>query len=795
MTASAAAPEDPSGRPSQTRRRVIALIVLAPVLGMLAAGVFQTLRPGIATETPCWILPNARVMSSPTALDCPLQPEDIVRRVEIAGETVRISDFATLEALLARARGPIRMEVERGNTERWVEVPVLSVPRSTRLIRLAVALLTAGFLLGIPIYLLWSTQAAAAIPLAVFYSIVSSVLATVLTGKDSAGMSRLSLALLVFAPAAFGHLSLTFPRLRPLMLHDQRVAAVPYAVSLLLLLIGWFTLERAPVLWPTFMYLLGGLTAGAWFVLLLSCAFALRETHSVLERAQARLVFYGALGLPVLVTLALMPAVETRAELVSVYIWSVPVAMPLPIALAISRYNLFELSWDVRYWIARLLFIGTSAIVVALILEVALRIVDAPATLREFAPLLLVSLIGTVSIELVRGRLPGFVESLVSPRMQQFRHATRDIERALSIPADEDAVAQALVQALQTGIAPRAGCVWLGNEGPWRPAAPFGTDAPARAALASEARRLIGGRRRVYMAAEPEHSAPELEAAGVELILSIEASGERFGLVLLGHPSHSGSYAGSELVFALATTARAGMALNQARLTSELLAAERQASAGRLVLGLAHEVGKELSWVRRLAGRLPERFDDRERLTRDAAMLRDLSESLEQSVRRLVRDATEQRDEPVEIQGFGIVAEGAVRRVERLHGKDRILVTLDPAVRGARCHENLGRVLINLLDNALHASPCEESVRLYATLEGAWIQIAIEDRGPGIPPDERAHVFEAGYTTRREQGGSGVGLTVAREIVSTLGGTLELDPAPDRGTRATLRIPVLPNPA
>ena len=107
----------------------------------------------------------------------------------------------------------------------------------------------------------------------------------------------------------------------------------------------------------------------------------------------------------------------------------------------------------------------------------------------------------------------------------------------------------------------------------------------------------------------------------------------------------------------------------------------------------------------------------------------------------------------------------------------------------------LGRVLINLLDNALHASPCEELVRLYATVEDACLQVAIEDRGPGIPPEEREHVFEAGYTTRRDQGGSGVGLTVAREIASTLGGTLDLDPAPERGTRATLRIPTLPDPA
>ena len=51
-------------------------------------------------------------------------------------------------------------------------------------------------------------------------------------------------------------------------------------------------------------------------------------------------------------------------------------------------------------------------------------------------------------------------------------------------------------------------------------------------------------------------------------------------------------------------------------------------------------------------------------------------------------------------------------------------------------------------------------------------------------------VFEAGVSTRLGDGGSGVGLTVAREIVEALGGDIQLSPGSERGTRASVKIPV-----
>ena len=127
--------------------------------------------------------------------------------------------------------------------------------------------------------------------------------------------------------------------------------------------------------------------------------------------------------------------------------------------------------------------------------------------------------------------------------------------------------------------------------------------------------------------------------------------------------------------------------------------------------------------------------------------------------------------------------EGAVRRMTRIHGLDRITQSVDPALRSVRCHENLGRVVANLLDNALHATPGVDSVHVFATLENGWIRLVVQDRGTGISDEALAEAFRPGFSTRSEEGGLGIGLSVSREIVEALGGTIELTPDPRGGRK------------
>jgi two-component system, NtrC family, sensor histidine kinase HydH len=98
------------------------------------------------------------------------------------------------------------------------------------------------------------------------------------------------------------------------------------------------------------------------------------------------------------------------------------------------------------------------------------------------------------------------------------------------------------------------------------------------------------------------------------------------------------------------------------------------------------------------------------------------------------------------------------------------------------------QVLINLLLNAIEASPEEGAVRLTAETSGSQVCIRISDEGSPIPDDVRPHIFDAYFTTKPD--GTGLGLSVSREIVVSHGGSLEFK-SENHGTTFIMLLPIV----
>ncbi|MEF3305228.1 sensor histidine kinase [Paenibacillus sp. GYB003] len=102
-------------------------------------------------------------------------------------------------------------------------------------------------------------------------------------------------------------------------------------------------------------------------------------------------------------------------------------------------------------------------------------------------------------------------------------------------------------------------------------------------------------------------------------------------------------------------------------------------------------------------------------------------------------------------------------------------------------------ILNNLLSNAVEAIPEHGAIDLEAELEDEWLVFRVFDDGPGIAESERELVFAPGYSTKFSPDGyfsTGIGLTHARDIAGSMGGTLELLPGSEDGARFELRIPI-----
>jgi signal transduction histidine kinase len=104
------------------------------------------------------------------------------------------------------------------------------------------------------------------------------------------------------------------------------------------------------------------------------------------------------------------------------------------------------------------------------------------------------------------------------------------------------------------------------------------------------------------------------------------------------------------------------------------------------------------------------------------------------------------------------------------------------------------QVLLNLLDNAVKYGPPGQRIRVTLEREGSHAVLAVEDEGPGIPAEERERVWTPFYRLSRDVdsavAGSGIGLSVVRELVERHGGRVRVESAPRQGARFVVILPL-----
>jgi signal transduction histidine kinase len=103
--------------------------------------------------------------------------------------------------------------------------------------------------------------------------------------------------------------------------------------------------------------------------------------------------------------------------------------------------------------------------------------------------------------------------------------------------------------------------------------------------------------------------------------------------------------------------------------------------------------------------------------------------------------------------------------------------------------DRLEQLFNNLLDNAIKNTQSGGQVAITATKDRDLIEIKVTDNGPGIPADQLPHVFERFYQVTGVRTGVGLGLAIAREIVSAHAGTIEARSQPGEGAEFIVRLP------
>ena len=250
-----------------------------------------------------------------------------------------------------------------------------------------------------------------------------------------------------------------------------------------------------------------------------------------------------------------------------------------------------------------------------------------------------------------------------------------------------------------------------------------------------------------------------------------------------------------------------------------LIQSEKMASLGELTAGIAHEIKNPLNFVTNFAGlsrelmeELEEETDPEEReaifadLKTNAAKIEEHGRRADGIVRAMMAHA---RGGAGHLQTTDVnalareYADHALHAMKVRHPTFSPILTFDLAADAGSAEmapQEIGRVLVNLVDNALGAVRQRASgamagyapaVTVSTRRTASGVEIRVADNGPGMAPEVRAKVFEPFFTTKPAGEGTGLGLSLSHDIVAQgHGGSLTVESAQGVGTTFTVRLPL-----
>ncbi|HYH84410.1 MAG TPA: ATP-binding protein [Pyrinomonadaceae bacterium] len=233
---------------------------------------------------------------------------------------------------------------------------------------------------------------------------------------------------------------------------------------------------------------------------------------------------------------------------------------------------------------------------------------------------------------------------------------------------------------------------------------------------------------------------------------------------------------------------------------------EALAAVGQAAAQVAHEIKNPLGSIRLGVAMLRDMTKDRESITtidlveRGIEHLSKLTLDVTHFSRR--KQLTLDDVDLTELLGESLDLISDKLREKRTHVERSYA---NEPIRGNWDEDQLRQVFVNLLANAVDASPTESAVTITTerinTLsrergngevgkQVAAARIQFADRGPGMDERTRARIFEPFFTTKKK--GTGLGLAIAKQIVEQHGGTIRADSRPGDGTRFTIELPLSP---
>ncbi|MCF7886284.1 MAG: PAS domain-containing protein [Candidatus Marinimicrobia bacterium] len=231
---------------------------------------------------------------------------------------------------------------------------------------------------------------------------------------------------------------------------------------------------------------------------------------------------------------------------------------------------------------------------------------------------------------------------------------------------------------------------------------------------------------------------------------------------------------------------------------------DRLRMLGELSVGLIHELSQPLSALKMRLGLIASQYLDQknyQEMAKEFQELNNLINRMESSIQNIRSYAHQTENNMISMVAIGEVLEAAHKLVVYELNEHNIRLNINKPKKLPYVLTNrllLEQVFINLLKNSIDSisamnipEDTEKEIHIsLKSVENKWVEIIIDDNGEGIDSSIKDKIFEPFFTTREKDNHSGIGLTISKNIISSLGGDIGVNNKQQQGARFKVRIPI-----
>jgi signal transduction histidine kinase len=225
----------------------------------------------------------------------------------------------------------------------------------------------------------------------------------------------------------------------------------------------------------------------------------------------------------------------------------------------------------------------------------------------------------------------------------------------------------------------------------------------------------------------------------------------------------------------------------------QLLKSERLASIGQLAASMAHEIRNPLGVIKNVSYYLKMNLPDTDEKVKKHLKILDGELATSNKIITDLLNFSSGKLPTLAKTDLSSVIENSVSRA-RIPENIEVKIRLSKKIHGLRADkEQLQRVFLNLITNAVQAMPDGGLLKINSLLEDESAVVHISDTGGGIPKEDQSKIFEPLYTTKAK--GIGLGLALTKQIVEMHDGAIQVESEVGKGTKFIVKLPIHKNDA